>query len=103
MPWRWRPWSNNYNQVLTQWGNDLVDLYTSGENSSVSGGFSGFEETRGLAEQRKKQVNKLTTRMEKVTAVEKQLEVSQQIGIVYDEKTALKKQAEKGGKAKVTS
>jgi hypothetical protein len=47
MPWRWSPWSNNYNQVLQQWLDPPVSL-----REMVGTGILG--ETRSVAETRKK-------------------------------------------------
>ncbi len=73
MPWRWNPWSNNYQQALQQFGNESLDIV---ESSAELGRTQSsiLEQTRILAEQRKKQMNKLTTRLEKVTAAEKAIE-----------------------------
>ena len=77
MPWRWRPWSNNYQLALQQWGpSELADSLLF--SSASDGG-------RSQLEHRKKQVNKLTSRLEKVQAAETINERSQEIGIPYKE------------------
>lgn len=59
MPWRWRPWSNNYHQALSAWS--LEQLMQAGNPE---------KDTRVIAEQRKKQANKLNNRIEKLTLAE---------------------------------
>lgn len=76
MPWRWRQWSNNISQTHQQWGYDISDL----------GGLLG--ETRSVTEQRKKHINKLTSRLEKIQAVEKEHERTDLIGVPYNEVSA---------------
>lgn len=78
MPWRWRPWSNNYQQFLQQWSMEQFEL-AGAQNNEESG--------RRAIEQRKKKISKLQTRLDKVLAIEKQ-EERDSIGIPYDEKLA---------------
>lgn len=77
MPWRWRPWSNNYQQFLQQWSMEQFEV----------GPHYNEESGRRSIEQRKKKITKLQTRLDKVLAVEKQQE-RELIGVPYDEKLA---------------
>ncbi len=77
MPWRWRQWSNNYQQFLQQWTMEQFEVAP--HNNEESG--------RRAIEQRKKKMAKLQTRMDKVIAVEKQQE-RELIGVPFDEKLA---------------
>ena len=90
MPWRWRPWSNNYQQFLQQWSMEQFEL---------AGAQSSEESGRRAIEQRKKKITKLQTRMDKVLAIEKQ-EERDSIGIPYDEKLAKQVQTKMAEKAK---
>ncbi|CDW79829.1 hect domain and rcc1-like domain-containing protein [Stylonychia lemnae] len=78
MPWRWRPWTNLYLQVLQQWGQEQADIS------------QDSQESRSQIEQRKKQINKLASRLEKVGLYEKQA-LRKQYGLEYEDKQLAQK------------